>query len=225
MGQEKKDPTPRPHIQTLSDLVFGLTLSIGALTLVGQKPVDAIAVAVAVAQYAFIFLIIVNVWRSYSTIMSVLPVETSWLIDLNILLLFLVSVAPYLFNQVLSFTNDQWNAVSVMMALDLGAMFVILAFFHNALASEERKLVADRFILKFKLARDFTLLVGAVFFISVAPVFYTWEPLSFAYQGVTHGIPMRAILWISTLLLSYLRRPAEWVMTKRSQAGREVRHK
>ena len=51
MTEEKRGFLPRPHIQTLSDLIFGLALSIGAITLIGQLPTNATEVFVAIGQY------------------------------------------------------------------------------------------------------------------------------------------------------------------------------
>ena len=48
MTEEKRGFLPRPHIQTLSDLIFGLALSIGAITLIGQLPTNATEVFVAI---------------------------------------------------------------------------------------------------------------------------------------------------------------------------------
>jgi uncharacterized membrane protein len=173
MTEEKRGFSPRPHIQTLSDLIFGLALSIGAITLIGQLPTNATQVFVAIGQYGFSFLILVGVWRAYSNIMSVLPVESNALIDLNIVLLFLVSIEPYLFYQVLVFTGENWNAVSTGFALDLGLMYLILAFFFNTLANEEKKLVPSGLLKKFRANRNRVLIASAVFFISMAPIFYS----------------------------------------------------
>lgn len=109
MTEERRGFSPRPHIQTLSGLIFGVALSIGAITLIGQQPTSAQQVFVALGQYGFSFLILVSVWRAYSTIMSVLRVEAGRLINLNVILLFLVSIEPYLYYQVLVFTNESWN--------------------------------------------------------------------------------------------------------------------
>ena len=38
MAEVKEQATPKSRIESLSDLIFGLALSIGALTLIGQQP-------------------------------------------------------------------------------------------------------------------------------------------------------------------------------------------
>ncbi|HLN89291.1 MAG TPA: TMEM175 family protein, partial [Candidatus Binatia bacterium] len=102
---------PRPRIQTLSDLIFGLALSIGALALIGQQHATFEAIVTSLFFYSFSFLVLVSVWRSYSIILSVLPVETELLTNLNILLLFIVSIEPYLFNQLFIARGTLWNNV------------------------------------------------------------------------------------------------------------------
>ena len=210
MAEEKERSTPKSRIETLSDLIFGLALSIGAITLIGQQPTNAIQVFVAVGQYGFSFLILVNVWRAYSNIMSALPVETGALINLNVFLLFLVSIEPYLYYQILVFTNENWNEVSMLFALDLGLMYLILAFFFHNLANEEKKLVPKDTIWKFKVSRNVALLACVVLFISMAPVFYSTNAFSFpAEGGVIRTMPVRGVLWILILLVSFLRYPLE----------------
>jgi uncharacterized membrane protein len=207
--EERRGFSPRPHIQTLSDLIFGLALSIGAITLIGRQPTNAQEVFVALGQYGFSFLVLVGVWRSYSTIMSVLPVETGRLINLNVILLFLVSIEPYLYYQVLVFTNEDWNGVSTAFALDLGLMFLILASFSHSLTDEEKKLIPDNLLRRFRINRDLQLLTSALFLLSIAPVFYTTMAFSIPVEGGSRNMPLRVVMWILPLLLSWIRHPLE----------------
>jgi uncharacterized membrane protein len=209
MTEEKRGFSPRPRIQTLSDLIFGLALSIGAITLIGQQPTNAQEVFAAIGLYGFSFLILVNIWRAYSNIISVLPVETGGLINLNVILLFLVSIEPYLYHEVLVFTNENWNGVSTAFALDLGLMYLIIAFFSHTLAKEEKKLVPSNLLRKFRVNRNMQLLVSAAFFLSMAPIFYSTIAFSLPVQGDIRQIPVRAALWILTLVLSLMRYPLE----------------
>ena len=217
MTEEKRSFFPRPHIQTLSDLIFGLALSIGAITLIGHQPTNAQQVFVAVGLYGFSFLILVNIWRAYSNTMSTLPFETGGLVNLNIILLFLVSIEPYLYYQVMVFTNENWNGVSTAFALDLGLMYLILAFFSHTLANEEKKLVPSNLLKKFRVKRNMQLLVSAAFFLSIAPIFYSTNAFSLSVEGASRGVPVRAALWIFILFLSLLRHPLEALESRRKQ--------
>jgi uncharacterized membrane protein len=200
MGEEHSTFKPRPRIQTLSDLIFGLALSIGALTLIGAQPASFLAVSEALLFYGFSFLVLIGVWRSYSTILSVLPVETEFLTSLNIVLLFTVSIEPYLFNQLFTVTGDFWNNISVIYAVDLAVMFLILAFFSNSLAKEETGLVAKGFLRRFRFERNYDLVAASIFAVSALPIFQFTFPIGAA------TVPVRAFIWIGALLLGMARR-------------------
>ena len=96
MAEEKERSTPKSRMESLSDLIFGLALSIGALTLIGQSLSSFSQLIQSLLFYAFSFLILISVWYGYTRTMSLLHVETSRLVGLNILLLFLVSIEPFL---------------------------------------------------------------------------------------------------------------------------------
>jgi len=77
--------------------------------------------------------------------MSVLPAQTTWTRVLNTILLFLVALEPYLFN-ILPFLlsppqtfSELYDVTSSIYALDIGAIYGILALCTHILASEERK--------------------------------------------------------------------------------------
>lgn len=89
---------PRPRIQGLSDLIFGLALSIGAIQLVGNLPADPATLSLHLAEFGFSFLILISVWNRYTSTTSVIPVETPWMVRLNMVLLFLVAIEPFLFD-------------------------------------------------------------------------------------------------------------------------------
>jgi uncharacterized membrane protein len=98
MAEPKEHSPPKSRIESLSDLIFGLALSIGALTLIGKPPSDFGQLVQSILFYAFSFLILISVWYGYTRTMSELHTETGSLVKVNILLLFLVSVEPFLFN-------------------------------------------------------------------------------------------------------------------------------
>jgi uncharacterized membrane protein len=173
---EENTSSKRPRIQTLSDLIFGLALSIGALTLIGQQPSDIQQLLASIIYYAFSFVILISIWRSYTRTMSLLPVETNNLINLNILLLFLVSIEPYLFNQLIGSPSlEMVQNVSIVYAFDLGGLFIIQAFFANSLVNQKKQVVSEELIGEYKFRR-YTLLGGAaIFLISTLPLFWTWS--------------------------------------------------
>jgi len=202
LNEEHSSFRPRPRIQSLSDLIFGLALSIGALTLIGQQASDFQNLLNSLIYYGFSFLILVNVWRMYSRTMDLLPVETAGLVNLNIVLLFLVSIEPFLFNQILgSSTSAFAENVSVLYAIDLAGLFLILAFFTHSLVDEDKKLVPQSLLATYRRIRNFELLASAIFLVSIIPVFWS--------SGISVGnysVRLRFIMWIFTLFLPAFRR-------------------
>lgn len=195
---------PRPRIQTLSDLIFGLALSISALTLIGHQPADAGEFFASLGLYGFSFLIIISVWRLYSLITSILPSETTLLTGLNYLLLFLVSIEPYLFNEL--FTPVSFSeTVNEVYAIELGIMFLILAVFNHVLASEERNLVAKSLLGRYRVSRDLCSAVACIFILSSIPLLGSTMVYSYVSTGVTYEVSLRTVLWMASLVVGWSR--------------------
>ncbi len=128
--------------------------------------------------------------------MSVLPVQTTWTRVLNTILLLHVALEPYLFNILPFFLSppqtfsELYDVTSSIYALDIGAIYGILALFTHILASEERKLVAPDLLRKYKLSRNLEIVVAIIFLVSAIPqvwvlnVRYTiWASTFFVYRG------------------------------------------
>jgi len=190
-----KESIPRPRIQTLSDMIFGLALSIGAVSLLSQKPGNITAVTYSMVSFGFAFLILALVWFRYSKIMSVLPVESSGIITANMVLLFLVSIEPYLFNlmtvSAYSPAPGQLDSGSTttLYALDLGGLMLILAFFIHELTSEERRLIPRELLKGYRLTMYTTILAGLLFLLSTLPVFWS------VIIVTSPTTPLRYLLW------------------------------
>jgi len=199
-------PVTRPRIQILSDMVFGLALSIGAVTLVGQAPVTSQDFLVSLAYYMLSFLIVIRVWLSYTSILSTMPVETQGLMDLNVLLLFTVSIEPYIFREVLISSGDLWSTTSAVFSLDLAAMFAVLAVFAHYLGDEDRKLVPESLFAKHRRNRNYLLLTTAVLLVSLIPIFGTLTVFSVQLGTSLTNIHLRVIVWIFVWLSAWVRR-------------------
>src|SRR6266705_919022 len=199
VASAQPDQRPRPRIESLTDLVFGLALSIGAISLISNKPTDPAHLYQAIAGFGFSFLILIQIWFRFTEIMSVLPVETTRTRLLNTVLLFLVALEPYLFNIIPFFAASQAGmpndvaltiyVASIFYALDIGAIYGILALFTNILATEERKLVAPDLLRKYRLSRDLEIVVAIIFLASAIPLltlnirYYIWATTFFVYRG------------------------------------------
>lgn len=126
--------------------------------------------------------------------MSVLPVQTTGTRIFNTTLLFLVALEPYLFNLLPFFgasqTTDLNDAVSIVYATDIGAIYGILALFTHVLANEEKKLVTSDLLKKYRRSRDLEVVVAIIFFVSALPQFsnvnlryYLWATTFFIYRA------------------------------------------
>ena len=193
-------PRPRPRIETLADLVFGLSLSIGSIALIANPPKTTDEITTHILAFAYTFFVLITAWLIYTTYMSVLPHETRTVTFLNVGLLLLVAVVPYLLNgvevvnpalttpQAISSIQDYSSA---LFALDLGGILTILATFAHVISIEERKLVAPELVQLFKNGRNRMVLLALLVLASVAPQFWQWTFL---------GVPIRLYLWYPPLI-------------------------
>jgi uncharacterized membrane protein len=199
MSKTEPQTRPRPRIESLSDLIFGLALSVGAITLVGNvSSITTIQQLLRdVAVFGFSFLILIAVWMRYTRIMSALPLENRWTISLNTALLFTVSIEPFLFNVLQLDSNLSPDAASQVYAVDLGVMMVILGCFTLVLSDKERNLIPKDMIKEFKAESITMFIAGGLFFISTLEIF--WNP-------APNGQPWRFYVWIVPFALAAIRR-------------------
>jgi uncharacterized membrane protein len=181
-------------------MLFGLAIAISAIPLLLRLPAKPFGIVVDISEFGFSFLILVSVWLVYWNIMSVLPMEDRTIVALNIGLLFLVSIEPYLFYLNITFDIVSHelllNTASTLYALDMTGLMVILALFTRELALEERKLVPKESLGQYRRFRDVLLISAALFAITVLPLFWTAK---------LFGQPMRFYFWFIPLLISSVR--------------------
>ena len=201
------ESVPRLRIKNLSDLIFGLALSIGALTLISEKPTSLLQIAYSLVYFAFAFYVLATVWVRYSRIMSVLPVETGPIIAVNLILLFLVSIEPYLYNLMIGSSNAPppgqlyLGTTTSLWAADMGSIMLILAFFSHELAREERKLIPEKLLRNYRFLTYASVISGALFFASILPIFWSFT---------IFGIQSRFLLWAGFAVVFVVRRFVEW---------------
>jgi uncharacterized membrane protein len=164
-------------------------------------PTFPAGILIDVQQFGFSFLILISVWFNYTSIMSVLPVEDSRTIVLNIVMLFLVSVEPYLFylNVVFDLAQEEvmLNAASVAYALDMAGLMAILALFTHELTIEEKKLVPQDALGNYRRVRNSLFLAAVIFGVTILPIFWTIRVLD---------TPLRFYLWFVPLIVASIRR-------------------
>ncbi len=199
-GKPHPDPRrPRPRIETLADLIFGLSLSIGSLALLTSAPVNSGEINNHILAFIFTFLSLITAWLIYTTYMSVLPTETRAVTFVNILLLLLVALVPYLLNAVevpnAALIKADAAAIqdysSQLFALDLSGILLILAAFAHILSIEENHLVPAETIRLFKNGRNRMAVLAALMAITIAPQF--WQFRAF-------DVPLRLYMWYIPLI-------------------------
>ncbi len=190
---------PRPRIQSLSDLIFGLALSLGAIQFIGNIPQNHDQLVGALTAFAFSFLILINVWNRYTTIMSAVPVETTLMIRLNMLLLFLVAIEPYLFNVLVfgGFGSALGQEVSAYYGLDIGGMNLVIAYFAHLLTVKEKMLIPSELVDRYKVTRNTLLAGGLIFAASAFPPF----------GGLmVYSVSLRIVIWLLAIPVVWLSR-------------------
>jgi uncharacterized membrane protein len=204
---ETEPARPRPRIESLSDLVFGVALSIGAFALVSSPPTDATGFYRDVFTFAFNFAVLISMWIRYTRIMSALPVETRGTMTLNAILLFTVSLEPFIFNILrlgnasLHPSSSLFEAASSSFGIDVGAMSLIMGVFTLALADEEKRLVPSEMVGRLKSEAGIWFSSAGLFLISAVPVFGT------IFVGPTplSELSIREFMWGVALAVSWIR--------------------
>jgi hypothetical protein len=145
-------------------------------------------------------------WLRYTRVMSVFPLESRRMINLNVMLLFCVSIEPFLFNLIRNeprvvdpraFTD----ATTTLYALDLGAMFGILGAFTLTLADAERNLIPKGMQRRYKVEGISWFLCGLIFALSALPFFFELR--------MPNGDAVRYYVWLVPLLLIWSARAVQ----------------
>jgi uncharacterized membrane protein len=173
------------RIEGLSDLVFGLALSIGSLAMINQPVTDVEDVENGIIGFVFSFLVIVSVWLSYTRLISEKKIETTKDLRLNLALLMLVAIEPYLLYLLGQSNPAILDFSSTAYAIDIGVMMLIMAGLYGknvspgTVGDEGDHEVSHR--LRYST-------VGLIFLVSALPFF--WQP-SFVF-----GINLRFVVWM-----------------------------
>jgi uncharacterized membrane protein len=186
-----------PH--SFSDIIFGLALSIGALVLTQNQVVTWQDFGWGVLLFGFSFLVIALIWLMFSQTISVLPSEVPSVVFLNLVLLFCVALEPYLFYMLMNgLTQNLLSFTSIGYALDVGFMFIILAMLASLVLKQERvdgegqkPKLHPTFMQRFKHMMISEAIVGALFLVSAAPIF--WVDTQIGH--------LRFVFWYSSFLV------------------------
>ena len=205
MSQNFDGRRPRPRIEGLADLVFGLSLSLGSLSLVISLPNSVSELDNHILAFVFTFFFLITVWISYTGSMSVLPAETTLVLCLNIILLLLVAIVPFLLN-VVALGNPSLTAAenilirnhaSTLFAIDLSGLWLILALFYHILGQEKAKLVAQDLLRVYRNRRNMMFILVGIMLLSTAPIFLAYTIL---------GYPAKFYIWYVPIIIFWARR-------------------
>jgi uncharacterized membrane protein len=173
------------RIEGLSDIVFGLALSIGSLVLIANLPPTPGALGTDIVLFIFSFVLVVTSWFLYSRIMSVLPVEVGGALILNLVLLLCVALEPYTL-YVLDSTQNlsllEWSSFTY--AVDVGVIYLVLAglariFLIEAKKPETELRIHPSIVEGFRRSMWAEAFLGGVFAVSALPFFWVQTPIGY----------------------------------------------
>lgn len=201
-------------IASISDVVFGLALSIGSLILVSKTPQNGYELVQGIYYFGFSFLIVILVWLSFRRIVVDLPDETSATVVVNVALLFCVAIEPFLF-YVLVTTSTVGDDASTAFAFDIGVMMFLLSILDYLLLRERRSHAVR------KLTQDVVdrqgrsillhLATGSIYLVSAFPLFWT---VTIAGSAIRYDLWYFALFWVLAM-------QAHWVAAARPQLRAE----
>jgi len=179
-----------------------LSLSIGAISLVITNAQSSTVSDINrnVLEFLFVFLLLITSWIIYTSDMSVLPIETRLVTFLNVVLLILVAIFPYLFDQVVSTFNPDsvQEYASILFTADLAGTLVIMASFAHIIAREEEHLVDGEIMIRFRTARNRMSVLTVVVLLSLAA---PWDWLFL-------GVHVRLLIWYVPIVSFWVNRMA-----------------
>ncbi|MDA4123770.1 MAG: TMEM175 family protein [Thaumarchaeota archaeon] len=194
-------PRIKVRIEGLSDIVFGLALSIGSLVLIGNLPQTPADLGSDILLFIFSFVLVVISWLLYTRIMSVLPVEVGAALILNIVLLMCVALEPYTL-YVLDTTQTipllTWSSFAY--AVDVGMIYLVLAGLARIFLSEAKRpgtelRVHPAIIEGIRRTMRAELFLGGVFIISALPFFWVLTPIGYLRFDVWYLSFGAGFLW------------------------------
>jgi len=169
-------------------------LSIGAISLVltNSQTSSTSDITNNILQFFFVFLILITSWIIYTSDMSVLPMETRLVQLLNVVLLMLVAIFPYLFDQVVSTFNPSsvQEYASILFTVDYAGTLLILAVFSHIIAQEEEHLVDGEIMIRMRRVRNRQSVLMVIVLLSLV-VPWNWLLL---------GVHVRLFIWLIPII-------------------------
>jgi len=183
-------------IENLSNMIFGLALSIGSLTLITSTNLSPQAVVNAITTFAFGFATLILIWFRYNTVLDRLKGETNAELWLNIAMLFFVVIEPYLFNLLHNPGTLSQDFTTGMYGLDIAGMLAVLGMIYG-LAYHESGRKKDAPAIYLRTLGIGLFVSGIIFGVSTIPIFW---------QVALAGVNFRYVLWFVALFLGVVYR-------------------
>ena len=186
----------KSRIRTFSDYVFGLVVVFSAFSLTNsiiQTPIDLVS---SIALFALSFAILITVWHLYDSLMAKVRVETSTAVALNVVLLFLAVLEPFLLNIIFSNPGIS-DFASICYAIDMAGLLGICALLAHVLTIDSRNTLSEQMSKNLRSERNLLAIIAAIFLVSTAPLLGIFRFL---------GWTLRSWLWLAVLFFSPIRR-------------------
>ncbi len=119
--------TVKKAIDSLSNMVFGLALSIGTVALITSASATQQQITSGIETFAFSFILIIYAWFRYTKVFGIIKVESQAVMNLNIVLLFFIVIEPYTYALLQSSSAALIGFTSMLFALDMAAIMLVLA--------------------------------------------------------------------------------------------------
>jgi uncharacterized membrane protein len=181
---------PPDRIEALTDAVFGLALTLTAIQLAFTPPTLVYQVLTNILDFAFSFGVLIVIWFAYTEIARAIRVEIPTILALNLTLLLLVTLEPYLLNILwIGIFEGRDPTIlyfsAIAYTIDLSGMFLLLGFLglRTAQQGSARPSVVSRLRLRRKGSLRVVVSIG--FLATLVPVFWQFR---FGIPGLSNGI-------------------------------------
>jgi uncharacterized membrane protein len=187
----------KKRIEDLSNLVFGLALTLGAISLTKPETDDLGSLINTVIQFGLSFAVIIWIWWLYNNLINERDLVRKGMVQLNILLLFLVVIEPFLLS-----VSQPFSSGKIAYSFDLGLTLLIFAVFYNAAISDETLAPTEAQRQRVRFNRNLTVGCAAIFFVSLVPQLLLGAD----------GASIQTLMWLSALFIGAAGR--RWGMSR-----------
>lgn len=178
--------------------MFGLAISIGGIALIiVQIPTTPADLIKEMVWFSVGFVLLIVIWFNYTRAMAEITIETPLEFVLNIIILLLVSLEPFLLNVLAFDRQDTASAqatvelASMLYAAVIAAIMVILAVYYHWIMEDEKEKNYIHKALENRHRRDLRLVDASIFLFSALPLFW---------QLTIYSLPLRYMLWGTALI-------------------------